>query len=77
MSESRKKGQVEHRRGHFSCGWIPLYLHGGGSCSGGRVGLVHSARAAIVQRGQHQSQSQVHQIHPVEATLWFVLIFIL
>jgi hypothetical protein len=40
------------------------------------IGFVESpcnSRAAVIQSGEHQTKAQVHQAHPVEATLIFFL----
>jgi len=43
------------------------------------IGFVESpcnSRAAVIQSGEHQTKAQVHQAHPVEATLIFFFICI-
>lgn len=48
------------------------------------IGFVESpcnSRAAVIQSGEHQTKAQVHQAHPVEATLilfcfFFFILFV-
>jgi hypothetical protein len=46
------------------------------------IGFVESpcnSRSSVIQSGEHQTKAQVHQAHPVEATLilFFVFLFFL